>query len=50
LEFGTFSAAQWTIQGCETMHILPKGQIEGIASEDILAQNRFMNQLFGLTA
>jgi transposase, IS6 family len=50
LEFGTFSTAQRTIQGYETMYMLRKGQIEGIAGEDILAQIRLMNQLFGLAA
>jgi hypothetical protein len=32
------------------MHMLRKGQIEGIAKGDVLAQNRVINQLFGLAA
>jgi hypothetical protein len=32
------------------MHRLRKGQIEGIARGDLLAQNRVINQLFGLAA
>jgi transposase, IS6 family len=50
LGFGTFSTAQQTIQGYEAMHMLRKGQIEGIAKRDILAQNHVINQLFGLAA
>jgi hypothetical protein len=30
--------------------MLRKGQIEGLAKGDILAQNRVINQLFGLAA
>jgi hypothetical protein len=32
------------------MHMLRKGQIKGIAKRDVLAQNRVINQLFGLVA
>jgi hypothetical protein len=32
------------------MHMLRKGQIEGMATEDILAQNRVINQRFGWAA
>jgi transposase, IS6 family len=50
LGFGTFHTAQQTIQGYEAMHILRKGQLEGLARGDVLAQNRAINQLFGLAA
>jgi transposase, IS6 family len=50
LGFGAFHTAQQTIQGYEAMHRLRKGQIEGIAQRDVLAQNRVINQLFGLAA
>ena len=50
LGFGTFSTAQQTIQGYEALHMLRKGQLEGIAKGDILAQNQVINQLFGLVA
>jgi transposase-like protein len=50
LGFGTFSTAQQTIQGYEVMHMLRKGQLEGIAKGDILAQNQVINQLFGAVA
>ena len=50
LGFGAFATAQRTIQGYEAMHMLRKGQIKGIAKRDVLAQNRVINQLFGLVA
>jgi transposase, IS6 family len=50
LGFGTFHTAQQTIQGYEAMHMFRKGQIEGIAKRDVLAQNRVINQLFGSAA
>jgi transposase-like protein len=50
LGFGAFATAQRTIQGYEAMHMLHKGQIEGMVKGDVLAQNRVINQLFGLAA
>jgi transposase, IS6 family len=50
LRFGTFATAQRTIQGYEAMHMLRKGQIEGMAKGDVLAQNRIINQRFGSAA
>jgi len=50
LGFGAFATAQRTLQGYEAMHMLHKGQIEGMAKRDVLAQNRVINQLFGLAA
>jgi putative transposase len=50
LGFGAFHTAQGTIQGYEAMHRLRKGQIEGIAQGDVLAQNRVINQIFGLAS
>jgi IS6 family transposase len=50
LGFGAFDTAQRTIQGYEAMHMLRKGQIEGLAKRDVLAQNQVINQLFGLVA
>jgi hypothetical protein len=34
----------------ETMHMIRKGQIDGVAKRDVLAQNRVINQLLGLAA
>jgi transposase, IS6 family len=50
LGFGAFPTAQRTIQGYAAMHVLHKGQLEGLAKGDILAQNQVINQLFGLAA
>jgi transposase-like protein len=50
LGFGAFDTAQRTIQGYEALHRLHKGQIEGLTTGDVLAQNRVINQLFGLAA
>jgi IS6 family transposase len=47
LGYGAFATAQRTIQGYEAMHRLRKGQLDGVAKRDVLAQNRVINQLFG---
>jgi transposase-like protein len=50
LGFDSFRTAQRTLRGYETMHMIRKGQVEGIAKGDVLAQNRVIAQLFGLVA
>ena len=50
LGFGSFPTAWRTIQGYETMHMIRKGQIEGVEKRNIGAQNQFMAELFGLVA
>jgi transposase, IS6 family len=50
LGFGAFAAVQRTIQGYEAMHMLRKGQLEGLTKRDVLTQNRVINQLFGVAA
>jgi transposase-like protein len=50
LGFGAFATEQRTIQGYEAMHRLRKGQLEGIAKKDVLAQNQVINQMFGVAA
>lgn len=50
LGFGALPTSQRTIQGYEAMHMIHKGQIEEIAKRDVLAQNRVINQMFGLAA
>jgi transposase, IS6 family len=47
---GAFSTAQRTLQGYEALYMLRKGQLQGVAKGDVLAQNRVINQLFGLAA
>jgi IS6 family transposase len=50
LRFGAFHTVQRAIQGDEVVHRLRKGQIEGMARRDVLAQNRVINQMVGLAA
>jgi transposase, IS6 family len=50
LGFGAFATAQRTIHGYEAMHMIRKGQIEGTAKRDVLAQNRVIDRLFVLAA
>lgn len=50
LGFGAFATAQRTIQSYEAIHKLHKGQLTGIATGDILTQNRVINELFGVAA
>jgi IS6 family transposase len=50
LGFFSFGTAQRTLVGFETMNMLRKGQVNGVNKGDILAQVRFVNQLFGLAA
>jgi hypothetical protein len=47
---GTLATAQRTIQAYEALHMLHKGQLEGVTTGDVLAQNRVINQLFGVAA
>ena len=37
LEFGAFATAQRTIQDYEAMHMLRKGQLEGLAKGNVVA-------------
>jgi transposase, IS6 family len=48
--FREFQAAQRTIQGYEAMHMIGKGQVRWVSGEDIVRQNGFVDQLFGLVA
>jgi hypothetical protein len=50
LVIGALSTAQRTIQDYEARPMLRKGQLERVAKGDVLAQNRIINQLFGLAA
>ena len=50
LGFGSYPTAWRTIRGYEAMHMIKKGQIEGIEKNNIQAQNQFIDGLFGLAA
>lgn len=49
-ECGALATAQRAIQGDEVMHMLRKGQCDGVAKRDVLARNRVINPLFGFAA
>jgi len=48
--FKSFYTAIRTIIGYETMNQIRKGQIQGVAKGNILAQVEFVSQIFGITA
>jgi transposase-like protein len=50
LGFKSFSMARRTIDGYETMHMIRKGQVMGIAKEAIKEQGIFIEELFGIAA
>ncbi len=50
LGFFAFDTAQRTLRGYETMHMIRKGQINGVDKGDILAQVRLIDSLFGVVA
>ena len=47
--YGSFLTAWRTLQGIETMHLIRKGRVRWVAKDDIIAQVRFIHQLFGLS-
>ena len=48
--FRKFSSAEKTISGFEAIHMIKKGQIKRIPKGDIVAQNNFIDKLFGIAA
>jgi transposase-like protein len=50
LGFRSFDSAQRTIQGYEAMRMIRKGQVRGLAKDDILAQIRFIELIIRLAA
>jgi transposase-like protein len=48
LGFGSYPTAWRTIQGYEMMHMLKKGQIDGIEKGNIQGENQFIAGLFGV--
>jgi len=46
----TFKTAEATISGYESIHMIRKGQVEGVGRKDILAQKKFIDDLFGIAA
>jgi len=50
LGFFSFGTAGRTIKGYEAMHMVRKGQVEGIGKIDIRGQVRFVESLFEVAA
>ena len=48
--FQRFATAEATIAGYESMHMIRKGQIQGIGRKDALSQKIFIEGLFGVAA
>ena len=48
--YQSFKTACVTIDGMETMRMIQKGQIKYLAKQDVCAQNKWINQIFGLAA
>ncbi len=50
LGFGSFRTAWRTLRGYEVMNMIRKGQLQGAAKGDVLAQNHLIAELFGIGA
>src|SRR5205823_214540 len=50
LGFRSFGGAQRTIQGYEAMHMIRKGQVRWLSKDDLAAQVRFIEVIFGVAA
>jgi len=48
--FRKFLAAQRTMQGCEAINMLRKGQVRWVSGTDVLRQIRFIKELFDLAS
>ena len=49
LWFRSIAGALNALQGFEAMHIIRKGQVRWLAKGDVVAQTRFVDQLFGIS-
>ena len=47
--YGSFRTAWRTLQGIEAIHMIRKGRVRCVAKDDVIAQVRFIHQLFGLS-
>ena len=46
--YKSFHTAWRTIRGIEIMHMINKGQVEGVSKKDVLGQKKFVESLFGI--
>jgi transposase-like protein len=48
LGYQSFHTAWRTIRGIEIMHMINKGQVEGVKKKDVIKQKNFVESLFGI--
>ena len=49
LGYKSFYTAGKIIRGIETMRMIYKGQVEGVGKNDVVAEKKFIDSLFGIT-
>jgi len=50
MDFYSFHTARRTLAGFEIMNMIRKGQVDGVARGDVIAQRNFLNRIFGVAA
>ena len=48
--YGSFQSAWRTLEGIETMSMIRKGRVKWVAKGDVMAQVRFIDNLFEIAA
>jgi transposase, IS6 family len=48
--YASFQSAWRTLEGIETVNMIRKGRVRWVAKGDVIAQSRFIHQLFGIAA
>ncbi len=48
--FASFNTARRTLRGYEAMNMIRKGKVKGIEKTDIVAQVKFVAQIFGVAS
>jgi len=48
--YGSLQSAWRTLQGIETIHMIPKGRVRWLAAHDVVGEALFIAALFGLSA
>jgi len=48
--YGAFPSARRTLEGIETIQMIRKGRVRGVAKKDVVAEAKFVAKLFGLAA
>ena len=48
LGYQSFHTAWRTIKGIEMMRMIYKGQVKGVSKNDVVAERKFIDSLFGI--